>query len=249
MFQLVGIILNSEDTVLVKRNLMEQFCMAISLVLWFQPQKKTSAELFGGSPTVLASARNFGVVSYTLPRWDFFTTSHLWLTPIFVQMGGKTIENPWPHDASPNGFADFFLAKLEENTRVVSWRCDSQPGQAQARNVKGSGYWGFGDDSFRFVGWFSRSLPSPIFGFCFSFCKFDRNLSLRKIMAVASLLHASSEFCRTVAGLNFKTCSRVAWGPRYQLPVWKAWILFSAWTMRNGFGTEQNDDLMIWTVK
>lgn len=71
----------------------------------------------------------------------------------------------------------------------------------------------------------------------------------RKIMAVASLLHASSEFCRTVGGLNFKTCSRVAWGPRYQLPVWKAWILFSAWTTRNGFGTEQNDDLMIWTVK
>ena len=50
----------------------------------------------------------------------------------------------------------------------------------------------------------SESTKSNFWILFFLSANLTRNLSLRKMMAVASLLHASSEFCRTVAGLNFK---------------------------------------------
>lgn len=180
----------------------------------------------------------------------FFTTGHLWLTPIFVQMGGKTHRKPMTPWCFTKWICWFFSGqtwgKYQGGILKVCFPARSSTSQKREM-LRLLGLWrwlnlGFLGDS---VGVSQVQFLESVF--------LSANLTAtyhsRKIMAVASLLHASSEFCRTVGGLNFRTCSRMAWGPRYQLPVWKAWILFSAWTTRNGFGTEQNDDLMIWTVK
>ena len=180
MFQLVGIILNSEDTVLVKRNLMEQFCMAISLVLWFQPQKKHQRNSSGALPqswhphgTSASCPTRFRGGIFSRPvTFDWLQFSCKW-----VAKPSKT------HDPMMLHQMDLLIFFWPNLRKIPGWYLEGViPSQVKHKpeTWKAQVSRALEMIKFRFLGWFSRSLPSPIFGFCFSFCKFDRNLSLQK---------------------------------------------------------------------
>ena len=157
----------------------------LSLVLWFQmffsAQNKNQRNSSGALPQ---SWHPHGASASCPTRFRggiFFTTGHLWLTPIFVQMGGKTHRKPMTPWCFTKWICWFFF--WPNLRKIPGWYLEGVlPSQVKHKPETWNAQVTRALEmiKFRFLGWFCRSLPSPIFGVCFSFCKFDRNLSLQK---------------------------------------------------------------------